>query len=114
MNGLESMVKMLVKAIGIDPEQLLNSMTGFMRHVYEQLGEFDRRMVAQEEKMQRILDAQEQLLRLYNVRPELKVIGGTDGVSDRPEHNGDGAGNEPAARGELGPEFEPGPRSVSA
>lgn len=82
MNGLDGMIRVIVKAIGIDPEQLLQSITGFMHHVYEQLAGFDRRMVEQEAMMRRLLDAQEQLLRLYNARPELRVItGGPDSVA---------------------------------
>lgn len=69
MSGIESMMTALLKAVGFNPVQFREGAEGFVNHVYARLAEFDARMVAQETLMQRILDTQTQLLRLYNVRP---------------------------------------------
>jgi hypothetical protein len=66
MSGIESMMTALLKAVGFNPVQFREGAEGFVNHVYARLAEFDARMLAQETLMQRILDAQTQLLRLYN------------------------------------------------
>lgn len=87
MNGIEGMMNVLFRSMGINPQEILTGVGQFMQTVYTRLDEFDKRMTALENLCREIRDHQK----------GLEIVGQSNGPSDRTDicrTDGDTAGRE--------------------
>ncbi len=49
--GVDALLKSLLNALGFDPAEFMQGMQGFVAHVYERLGDFDKRIGAIENSL---------------------------------------------------------------
>jgi uncharacterized coiled-coil protein SlyX len=78
---LENLLSVAIKALGIDPDILMEHMRRFMEYVYGKLAEFDERMLAQEKLiagMSHQVTRIEALLLDMQLRDNSLIIDGVD------------------------------------